>query len=316
MDNDSKINGSPVAKACMCENNSHFKCNFLYSLIICVPNQRRQVYIHSWPLSAHSSYDFQMHFNVPIFSSYSFFFHQTAYLKIKIPVVFWHFNANVPDRNVATVPRLGTKKVAPLSWKIWVFLFSCLLTYSEERSVLKRTATSDVAWRSVDSKPGGAQTFQNQVLQQIPSGHHQSTSAVDEQQVALSKETHKVELTDVWSTTSLYFFSLDSLVSYSSHRAAGPRLTAETSSLALTDCNYVEHAYRLLCKMPLKHLHSAKVHIRELSLKPAELSELHPVILSPPAAGSGTLGKTCCRAFPRFCLCRNVWCERQQGAIC
>lgn len=100
-----------------------------------------------------------------------------------------------------------------------------------------------------------------------------------------------------------------SLVSYSSHRPASPRLTGNLLFSFDRLCNYVKDAYSLLHKMPLKHLHSVKVHISvphlaarahththshknitvNLSLKPAPLS-LHPVILSPPQAGSNTLG--------------------------
>lgn len=52
-----------------------------------------------------------------------------------------------------------------------------------------------------------------------------------------------------------------SLVSYSSHRPASPRLTGNLLFSFDRLCNYVKDAYSLLHKMPLKHLHSAKVHI-------------------------------------------------------
>lgn len=101
-----------------------------------------------------------------------------------------------------------------------------------------------------------------------PGGAHQSTSSDDEQQVSLSDETHKVGLTDVWSTTSvfflLFFLPVGLLVFTPSCQSSfnGGNLVFNTDGL----CNYVRHTYRLLCKMPLKHLHSAKVHIRVLHL--------------------------------------------------
>lgn len=57
-------------------NNAHFKC--IFSIFFDHdPNQRRQVYIHSWVLSGHSCYDFQMHFNVSI-SYFSILFSPAA----------------------------------------------------------------------------------------------------------------------------------------------------------------------------------------------------------------------------------------------
>lgn len=57
-------------------NNAHFK--HIFSIFFDHdPNQRRQVYIHSWVLSGHSFYDFQMHFNVSI-SYFSIFFSPAA----------------------------------------------------------------------------------------------------------------------------------------------------------------------------------------------------------------------------------------------
>lgn len=50
---------------------------FFYLFLIVIPNQRRQVYIHSWVLSGHSCYDFQMHFNVSI-SYFSILFSPAA----------------------------------------------------------------------------------------------------------------------------------------------------------------------------------------------------------------------------------------------
>lgn len=51
--------------------------HFFYLFLIMIPNQRRQVYIHSWVLSGHSCYDFQMHFNVSI-SYFSILFSPAA----------------------------------------------------------------------------------------------------------------------------------------------------------------------------------------------------------------------------------------------
>lgn len=200
-------------------------------------------------------------------------------------------------------------------WMFWLFFY--FLTYSEEQSVLKLTATFNVAWRTVASKPRGSSNISdstsatNSVRSSSINLRCWWTAGCSQQGDSQSR-AHRCLVNNfpffflffsllVWFANSLRQSSFD-----------GGNLVFSPDGL----CNYVEHAYRLLCKMPLKHLHSAKVHIRELSLKPAELSEVHPVILSPPAAASDTLGKTCCPSFPTFCLYWNVWCEHQQGAMC
>lgn len=84
---------------------------------------------------------------------------------------------------------------------------------------------------------------------------------------------------DVWSNTSLFWQS----GFHSLHRAAGPRFTGSLPFSSDTLCNYVEDAYSLLHKMPLKHLHSAKVRISVLHLahthehynKPRPQASLH-----------------------------------------
>lgn len=89
-------------------NNAHFKC--IFSIFFDHdPNQRRQVYIHSWVLSGHSCYDFQMHFNVSIFFHPFFFSPAALFEKEKSLSFFDTLTQTFLTGNAATVPRLQTK---------------------------------------------------------------------------------------------------------------------------------------------------------------------------------------------------------------
>ncbi len=70
--------------------------------------------------------------------------------------------------------------------------------------------------------------------------------------------TQTLKLTDVWSTTSHFWQS----GFHSSHWPASPQFIRNLLFSRDRLCNYVKDAFSLLHKMPLKHLHSAKVHIR------------------------------------------------------
>lgn len=89
-------------------NNAHFKC--IFSIFFWSWSQPEETGLYSqlgsfWTLLLWFPDAFQC-FHLLLFH---FIFSSPLIWKRKIPVIFWHFNTNVPDRNAATVPRLRTK---------------------------------------------------------------------------------------------------------------------------------------------------------------------------------------------------------------
>lgn len=96
-----------------------------------------------------------------------------------------------------------------------------------------------------------------------------------------------------------------SLVSYPSHRPASPRLTGNLLFSFDRLCNYVKDAYSLLHKMPLKHLHSAKVHISVPHL--AARTHTHKKHYSKPQPQASPAQPASCHPFPTTGRLKQTW---------
>lgn len=121
-------------------------------------------------------------------------------------------------------------------------------TYGDEQSSFKLAAGFNVAWRTFDSKPGGGpQTWSISGLRRW------WTAGCSQQGDSQSRARRcLVNNFPFFWRSGFPLFTPSCQSSFD-----GGNLVFSPDRL----CNYVQDAYGLLREMPLKHLHSAKVHI-------------------------------------------------------
>lgn len=226
-----------------------------FFLIIYDPNQRRQVLYSQlgsfWTLLLRFPDAFQRFHLLLIFL-------QPPYLKKKNPCQFFDTLKQTfltETRLLSLGSELEDSFPSLDDLDVSVCFFS--LTFGEEQTSFKLAAAFIVAWRAFDCKPVGAQAFQVQVLQQKVVNHR--PPLLMNSRLLLTKRLTKSGSQMFGQQLPIFWRSGFLVLMPSCHSSFdGGNLVFSSDGL----CNYVQDAYRLLREMPLKHLHSAKVHIR------------------------------------------------------